>query len=151
MTLHELIKQAIPEALKARDEVRLRTLRGVGAALTNEAVAKKQKPDSLLDDETVLAVIKRLANQRKDSIEQFEKAGRADLVGTEQEELVVLEAYLPQMMSQDEIRPIVEARIAELGISGKQEAGKLTGIVMKDLKGKAEGGDVKAVIDSLLA
>ena len=149
--LHESIKKSIPEALKAHDEVRLRTLRNIITTLTNEAVAKKQKPDSFLDDESVLAVIKRLANQRKDSIEQFEKAGRSDLVGTEQEELVVLESYLPQMMSQDEIRPIVEAKITELGIFGKQEIGKLTGMVMKDLKGKAEGSDVKAVMDALLS
>ena len=95
--------------------------------------------------------MKRAANQRKDSIEQFEKASRNDLVEPEKLELAILESYLPTLMSRDEIVPIAKAKMAELNISSKADAGKFTGALMKDLKGKADGGDVKAVVDSLLS
>jgi uncharacterized protein YqeY len=97
-----------------------------------------------------LAVLKRAANQRKDSIEQFEKAGRMELSGGEKEELVIIESFLPQMMGQEEIRAIAEAKMAEMGVSGKADAGRFIGALMKDLKGRADGADVKAVVDSLL-
>lgn len=150
MTIHTAVKDGIKDALKSRDEVRLRTLRSLSAAMTNEVVAKKRKPDEFLTDEEALAVIKRAANQRKDSIEQFTKGGRPELVETEATELAVLEALLPSMMSREEIAIVVKAKIAELG-ADKSKAGQLTGAIMKDLKGKADGGDVKAVVDELLA
>ena len=150
MAIHENLKHSIPEALRARDEVRLRTLRSLVTAMTNEAVAKKRKPDEFLTDEEAAAVIKRAANQRKDSIEQFEKASRADLAEPEKAELAILESYLPAQMSREEITAIAKAKMAELGISSKADAGKFTGALMKDLKGKADGTDVKAVVDTLL-
>ncbi len=150
MTIHETLKAGIPEAMKARDEVRLRTLRSLVTAMTNEVVAKKRKPDEFLTDDEALAVLKRAANQRKDSIEQFEKASRHDLVEPEQAELTLIESYLPTTMSREEIEALAKAKMAEMGVSSKAEAGKFTGALMKDLKGKADGGDVKAVVDSLL-
>lgn len=150
MTIHETIKAGIPEAMKARDEVRLRTLRSLVTAMTNEVVAKKRKPTEFLTDDEALAVLKRAANQRKDSIEQFEKAGRTDLSAPEKEELAIVEALLPAQMSREEVEAVVRAKIAETG-ADKSKAGMLTGAVMKDLKGKADGGLVKEVIDSLLA
>lgn len=150
MSIHETLKAAIPDALRAHDEVKLRTLRSLVTAMTNEVVAKKRKPDELLTDEEAVAVLKRASNQRKDSIEQFEKGNRADLAKPEQEELVIIESYLPAMMSREEIEAIVKAKMAETGTTSKAEAGKFTGMVMKDLKGKADGGDVKAVVDSIL-
>jgi uncharacterized protein YqeY len=151
MAIHETIKKSIPDAMRAKDEVKLRTIRSLVTMMTNEVVAKKRKPDEFLTDEEALAVIKRAVNQRKDSIEQFEKASRNDLAEPEKAELAILEAYLPQMMSQEEIMPIAKAKMAELGISSKADAGKFTGALMKELKGKADGGEVKAVVDSLLA
>lgn len=151
MAIHETIKQSIPEALRAHDEVRLRTLRSLVTAMTNEVVAKKRKPNEFLTDDEAVAVVKRAANQRKDSIEQFEKASRADLAEPEKAELTILEAYLPALMSRDEIMPIAKAKMAELGVSTKADVGKFTGALMKELKGKADGGDVKAVVDSLLS
>ncbi len=150
MAIHETIKKSIPDALRAHDEVRLRTLRSLVTAMTNEVVAKKRKPDEYLNDDEALAVIKRAVNQRKDSIEQFEKASRSDLVEPEKAELVILESYLPTMMSRDEILVIAKAKMAGLCVSDKADAGKFTGALMKELKGKADGGDVKAVVDSLL-
>lgn len=151
MAIHETIKQSIPEALRAHDEVRLRTLRSLITAMTNEVVAKKRKPNEFLTDEEAVAVVKRAANQRKDSIEQFEKASRNDLAEPEKAELAILESYLPTLMSREEIIPIAKAKMVELNVSSKADSGKFTGALMKDLKGKADGGDVKAVVDSLLS
>ncbi len=150
MTLHETIKGQLKEALKAKDEVKLRTVRGMLTSFTNELVATGKKPQDMLQDEEVLKVISRLAKQRKDSIEQFVSGGRQDLADTEQEELAVLVTYLPTMMSREEIRKIAEAKIAELGAIDKSKMGMLVGSLMKDLKGKADGGDVKAVVEELL-
>lgn len=149
MTLHETIKSSLKDALKAKEEVRLRTIRSMLTAFTNEAVATGGTPQTQLSDEQVLAVIKRLAKQRKESIVQYEAANRPELAVPEKDELVVLESYLPQMMSQDQIRPIAEAKKAELGIDDKAKMGMLMGAVIKELAGKADGGDVKAVVESL--
>lgn len=150
MAIHETLKKSIPDALRAHDEVKLRTLRSLVTAMTNEVVAKKRKPDEYLNDDEAIAVVKRAANQRKDSIEQFEKASRDDLAEPEKQELAILESYLPAQMSREEIMTIAKAKMAELGVSGKADAGRFTGALMKDLKGKADGEDVKAVVDSLL-
>lgn len=150
MSIHQAIKSAIPEALRAHDEVRLRTLRSLVTMMTNEVVAKRRKPDEFLTDEEAVVVIKRAANQRKDSIEQFTKASRHDLAEPEKAELLIIDSYLPATMSREEIEKFARTKMSEMGITSKAEAGKFTGTLMKDLKGKADGGDVKAVVDSLL-
>lgn len=150
MAIHESIKASIPDALRARDEVRLRTLRSLVTAMTNEVVAKKRKPDEFLTDEEATAILKRAANQRKDSIEQFEKAGRMELSGGEKEELVIIESLLPQMMAREDIERIAKEKMREMGITSKADAGKFMGALMKELKGQADGTDVKLVVDSLL-
>lgn len=135
--------------MKAKDEVRLRTVRSILTAITNELVATGKKPQDMLDDAGFLGVVKRLAKQRKESIVQFEAAGRTDLSEPEKAELVILEAYLPTLMSQEAIRPIAEAKKAELGVTDKSGMGKLIGAITRELAGKADGGDVKAVVESL--
>ncbi len=147
--LHEQIKGELKIAMKAREEAKLRTVRSMLTAFMNELVATGKKPQDVLDDAGVLTVIKRLAKQRKDSIEQFDAAGRTELSAVEKEELAILESYLPTLMSQDAIRPIAEAKKTELGITDKAKMGMLVGALMKDLSGKADGGDVKAVVESL--
>lgn len=150
MAIHETIKKGIPDALRAKDEVRLRTLRSLVTAMTNEVVAKKRKPDEFLTDEEAVAVLKRASNQRKDSITQFTNAGRAELAEPEHAELAIIEALLPAVMSREEIEPVAKAMIAQMN-ADKSKAGMVMGAVMKELKGKADGGDVKAVVDALLA
>jgi hypothetical protein len=149
MELHQQIRDELKVALKAREEARLRTIRSMLTAFTNESVATGKTPQDMLEDEQVLTVVKRLAKQRKDSIEQYEAAGRDELAAVEKEELVILESYLPQMMSQDEIRPVAEAKKVELGVEDRSKMGVLMGAVMKELQGKADGADVKAVVESL--
>jgi len=149
MTLHDSLRETLKESLKAKDTVRLRTVRSIMTACTNELVATGKTPQDKLDDAGVLSVIKRLAKQRKESIVQYEAANRPELAVPEKEELVVLEAYLPTLMNQDDIRPIAEAKKTELGIDDKAKMGMLVGAVMKELAGKADGGDVKVVVESL--
>ncbi len=149
--LHEDIKGSLKDAMKAREEVRLRTIRSMLTAFMNELVATGKKPQELLGDTEVLAVIKRLAKQRKDSIEQFMGAGRDELAQVEKDELAVLETYLPTLMSRDAIKPLAEAKIAALGVTDKSKMGIIVGSLMKDLNGQADGADVKAVIEELLA
>ncbi|OGG92781.1 hypothetical protein A2609_03235 [Candidatus Kaiserbacteria bacterium RIFOXYD1_FULL_47_14] len=151
MTIHETLKQSIPDALRAHDEVRLRTLRSLVTAMTNEVVAKKRKPNEYLNDDESIVVLKRAASQRKDSIEQFEKASRNDLADPEKVELAIIESYLPSQMNREEIEKIARAKMAELGVSSKADMGKFIGAVMKECEGRADGGDVKAVVDNLFA
>jgi uncharacterized protein len=149
MTLHETIKSSLKDAMKAREEVKLRTIRSILTAFMNESVATGGTPQSVLEDDKALAVIKRLAKQRKESILQFDANNRPDLSEPEKAELLVLEAYLPQMLSIEEIRPVAEAKKVELGVTDKSKLGVLVGAVMKELAGKADGGDVKTVVESL--
>lgn len=149
--VHEQIKDQIKEAMLAKDAVRLQTLRGLLSAFTNELVAKKRKPQEMLEDEDALAVISRAVKQRKDSIEQFEKGGRGDLAEDEKAELAILTTYLPAQMSKEEVMEAVLAKKAELGVTDKAMAGKLMGAIMKDLKGKADGDMVKSAIDEAFA
>ena len=134
----------------AKDNVKLSVVRGLVSAFTNELVAKKRRPDERLSDEEVLAVIKRAAKQRLDSIEQFRAGGRADLVDTESAELEILKTYLPAELGEAEIEKVVKEKVKELGLIGKQDTGKLMSIVMKELKGKADGSLVKKVVEKLL-
>lgn len=136
------------EAMKAKDDLRVQTLRGVIAACTNELVAKNMKPTDAVDDAMVLAVLKRLGKQRKDSAEQFEKGGRAELAAKELKELKILENYLPQQASREDILKVAQAKKEELKVDAAGK-GKLMGIVMKELGGNADGGLVKEVVESL--
>ncbi len=148
--LHEQIQKEMQDALKAREELKLSVLRSLLTAFTNELVSQKRKPDEKLDDKEILAVIKRAVKQRKDSVEQFTKGNRPELAKKEEEELKILETYLPQMMSSDDIEKIVKAKIEELGVEDKSKMGILMGAVMKETKGEADGAQVKAVIEKLL-
>jgi len=147
MTMHESIKGELKEAMKAKEAVRLRVVRGLLTMFMNEMVSTGRTPQDLLTDDEVLAVIKRAAKQRKESITQYEAAGRDELAVPEKEELAVIDTYLPQMMSVEEITPVVLAKKAELGIEDKSKMGMLVGAVMKELAGQADGSDVKLVVE----
>jgi uncharacterized protein YqeY len=149
MSLHEDIRNSLKDAMKAKDAVKLRTVRSILTAFTNELVATGKTPQDMIDDEAGLAVIKRLSKQRKDSISQYEAASRNDLAEPEKEELAVLESYLPSLMTQEQILPVAVAKKAELGVEDKAKMGILVGAIMKELAGKADGADVKAVVEGL--
>ena len=147
--IQEEIKKGIKEAMLKKDSVRLNTLRLVSAALTNEVISKGKKPDQEISDQEALSVIARLAKQRKDSIEQFKKGGREDLVKEEELQLSVLGEYLPEMMQKEEIIKLAKQKKEELDITEISQKGKLMQELMKQLKGKADGRDVKEVVDQL--
>ncbi|MEZ4701050.1 MAG: GatB/YqeY domain-containing protein [Rhodothermales bacterium] len=147
--LQEKIANAIKDAMRARDPLRLNALRSIKTAFTNELVAQKRTPQDSLSDEEAIGVIARLAKQRKDSIDQFTQGGRPDLAEKEAQELTILEEFLPRQMSRDEILAAVTAKQAEMGVTDKAKAGMLIGALMKDLKGKADGKVVKEVVESL--
>jgi uncharacterized protein YqeY len=146
-----LLKEAMKDAMRAKDSVRLGVVRGLLAACTNEAVVKGKGPDGVLTEEEVLTVITRASKQRKDSIEQFEKGGRPELAEGEKAELALLMAMLPAQMPHDEIVAAATAKATEMGITDKTGANQLMGALMKDLKGRADGNDVKAVVDSMFS
>lgn len=150
MTIQETVREQMKEALRKRETLRLEVLRGMLAAFTNELVAKRRPPQEALEDEGVLAVLKRLVKQRKDSAEQFAKGNRPELAEKEKKELLIIEEFLPKAMPREEIRVIALAKKAELGITDKSGIGKFIGAVMKECKGKADGGDVKAVVEEIL-
>ncbi len=156
MTLNQTIKDQIKDALRAKDTIRLETLRGLASMFQNEIIMGKAQADKdgLLPDDAALALIKRSVKQRKDSIDQFTKGGREDLAMKEKEELSILEAYLPALLPRAQIKIVASERIEKLKSENAfdpKAGGKITGMIMKELAGKADGADVKAVVEELLA
>ena len=134
MTLQERVDSDLKEAMRAKDTTKLGVLRMLKAALKYAAIAKSGAEAELSDAEAAQVVRKQL-KQRQDSIESFEKGGRAELAAKEKEELLILNAYLPQAMSSDEVAEVVRATIAETGAISKAQMGG----VMKALQGKVAG------------
>ena len=151
MSLHQDIKGQVAQAMKAKEATKLSVIRGLLAAFTNEAVAKKRKPDQELSDDEALAVISRAVKQRKDSIEQFEKGSRLDLAEAEKKELEILQTYLPAQMSKEEIFEYVKSKISDPTTpeATRGDKNRFIGFVMKELKGRVDGMMVKEAIDSL--
>lgn len=143
------IKSEMTAAMKARDALRVETLRGAMSAFTNELVAKGRKPTEELTDQEAITVLKRLAKQRKESAEAFTGAGRAELAEKELGELKIIEAYLPASVSREEIEKVAKAKKEELGVTDAAGAGKLMGAVIKEFGGNADGAVVKEVVTGL--
>jgi hypothetical protein len=150
MSLHSQIKESLKDAMRAKDETKLLTLRGLISAFGNELLTAPEGVTEV-SDESALTIIKRQVKQHKDAIEQFKTGGRDDLVNAETAELTILEEYLPELMSEDQIKAVIEKKKTELGITNKAEMGKLMGAVVKELKGQADGAVVKKLAEELLA
>ncbi|PLX41618.1 MAG: glutamyl-tRNA amidotransferase [Deltaproteobacteria bacterium] len=144
--LVEVIKADTIKAMKAKEKLKVDTLRMVTAALQNKKIEKR---DELTDDE-VISVLMTLSKQRKDSIEQFKKGGRDDLADKESAELVIIQGYLPAQMSEEEVREVVKEVIAATGAASPGDMGKVMGQVMGRLKGKADGKMINAMVRELL-
>jgi len=143
MTLNDKIGAEITTAMKAKDATRLSALRMLKAAVMNKGVEKHRD----LDDAEILQVVASLVKQRRDSVEQFEKAGRTDLVAKESAEIAILQEYLPPAASQDDIDAAVAAAIAESGATSVKDMGKVMKAVMPKLAGK--NADGKAVNEAV--
>ena len=146
MSLKDSITEDMKSAMRAKDTERLGTIRLLLAAMKQKEVDERIE----LDDAAVLAIIEKLIKQRKDSISQFQAAGRDDLVAKEQAELVVLQAYMPAQLSEEEVPAAVSAAIAQVGAVGPQDMGKVMGVVKPQLAGKADMGMVSAAVKALL-
>jgi uncharacterized protein len=144
----EQVQQDMTAAMKARETATLSTLRMLKAALM-EAKTKKAKDAALTRDEEI-EVLQRYAKKRRETIEELKKIGRTDLVESEEREIVVTQRYLPQMLSDDEVRAAVLEAVTRTGAAGPKDMGKVMGAVMAQLKGRAEGGTVSRLVKETL-
>ena len=146
MDLKERISQDLKMAMKAKDETRVSTLRMVRAEIQKK---EKEKAGPQLTDEVVVQLLQTMAKRHQDSIEQFERGGRKDLVEKEQAEFQIIESYLPERVSPDEIRQVVSEVITETSATTPRDIGKVMGLAMRRLKetGKlVEGAEVKKIV-----
>jgi uncharacterized protein YqeY len=147
MTLKERINEDMKAAMRAKDAPRLLTIRGLMAAMKQKEVDERIE----LDDVAVIAIVDKLIKQRKDSIAQFSTAGRTDLVDKETAEMTVLESYLPQRMSAQEVAQAIATIVAELGATGPGDMGKVMGAAKARLAGKADMAQVSAAVKQALS
>jgi uncharacterized protein YqeY len=147
MSLKDRLMSDFKESMKAKDEIRKNTVSFARAAIKQYEVDNREE----LDDQGVIVVLTKQVKMRKDALSDFEKAGRTDLLEAYNKEIEILMEYLPKQLTEEEITEIVKATAAELGIEGgKQNMGKLIGAVMPKVKGLADGGMVKKIVESLL-
>jgi hypothetical protein len=149
MTLEERLNNDLQDAIRSKDETRKLAIRGVKTAITQAKVSGTEA--RALNDQEVLAVITKQIKQRRDSIEEFTKGNRPDLVAKEQAEIDLLMVYLPQQLSEDQIRARAQAVIAELGVSDMKGLGPVMKRLNSDLKGVADGNTINRIVRELLA
>ncbi|MBN8665255.1 MAG: GatB/YqeY domain-containing protein [Chitinophagales bacterium] len=149
MSLEAKVMEGMKDAMKTKNEALLRALRAIKA----EIIKAKTEPgaNGAVSEEGELKLLQRMAKQRKDSLEVFTTQGRADLAQKEQEELDIIEQFLPKQLGADELKVILEKIIAELGAAGPQDMGKVMGVATKQLAGQADGKVVSALVKELLA
>ncbi|MFY9810523.1 GatB/YqeY domain-containing protein [Aquabacterium sp.] len=147
MSLKQRITDDMKAAMRAKEAERLNTIRMLLAAMKQKEVDERIE----LDDTLIVAIVDKLIKQRKDAAQQFEGGGRQDLADKEKSEIVVLEAYLPQRLSTEEVTAAVQAIVAELGASGPGDMGKVMGAVKQRLAGQADMGVVSAAVKAALA
>lgn len=147
MSLKDQITEDMKNAMRAKEAERLGTIRLLLAAIKQREVDDRV----VLDDAAIIATIEKMIKQRKDSISQFEKAGRDDLVAVETAEMAILHNYLPAQMSDDEVAAAVAAALAVTGAAGPQDMGKVIGVLKGQLAGKADMGKVSGLVKAALA
>ena len=146
MDIKTQLNEAMKEAMRSGDAVRKTTVRMALAAIKQAEVDKRTE----LDDTAVIALLQKEIKNRKEAIEEAKTAGRDDLIGDNEAEIAVLEVFLPEAMSADELREIVEAAVAEVGATSMADMGKVMKIAMPKVAGRAPGGDVSALVKALL-
>lgn len=151
MALKEQIMADLKEAMKQKQKDRLRVLRSLKSKLLEKEISERKGGEGELSDEQAVEVLMKAAKQRKESIEQFEEGDREDLAENEREELAIIESYLPKMLSEDEIREAVQEKIDDLGAEDMSDMGRVMGVMMQELKGKAEGSKVSKVVKEELS
>ena len=146
MSLKTQLTEDMKTAMRAKDQVSLSTIRLINAAIKQFEVDERTEAD----DAKVISILTKMVKQRKDSAKIYTEAGRQDLADKENAEIEILNRYLPQMMSPEEIKTVVEAAIAETGASGMADMGKVMGVLKTRLAGKADMGEVNKVLKAAL-
>ena len=147
--LFDTLDSDMKQAMRDRDKTRLSAIRMIRSALQNALIAKG--PDGSIDDAEAADVLAREARQRRESIEEFRKAGRDETIAEQEQELAVVLAYMPQRLSRDEIAEEARKLIADLGARGPGDRGRVMGAIMPVMRGRADGRDVADVVQELLA
>lgn len=151
MSLKDRITEDIKLAMKAKDKVRLETVRSIKKSILEKEVSVRPSGQESLTEEQEMEVLVQLAKQRRDSIAQYRQAGRADLVEQETQELAILEEYLPKQLSDAEIGQIIDDLIRQVGAKSARDLGKVMGPAMQQLKGKADGKKVQDMVKAKLS
>ena len=149
--LNDRLSEDLKDAMRAKDQVRLRTIRSLRAALMEKEIEQREGGTATLTSDQELAVVQKQAKQRRDAMEQYAQADRDDLRQKEAEELVVIEEYLPKQLGDDEIRKVVQEVIAATGAASPKDMGRVMGAVMERLRGQAEGRRVQMLASELLS
>jgi uncharacterized protein YqeY len=149
MSLIEKIAGDLRDAMKAKDTIRMETLRSVRAALVQKEI-EKRGTEKEMTSEDELGVLTGVAKKRRESIQMFQKGGRDDLVEQEKSELAIIQEYLPKQLSEEELEETVKSVIAETGASSQADVGRVMPLLMKQMKGRADGRLVQEVVKKLL-
>ena len=148
MSLEKRIMGDLKEAMKAKDQASVRSIRAIKAAIL---LAKTDGSGKELDEAGEIKLVQKLVKQRQDSLDIYEKQGREDLAATEREEIEVLQRYLPKQMSEEELSTFLEALVGEVGASSMKDMGKVMGLANQRLAGKADGKTIAAKVKELLS
>ena len=146
MSLLSRLNDDMKTAMKAKDKESLQVIRMIKSSIQNEQIKKGTD----LNEEEELTVLSREMKQRRDSLHEFEEAGRDDLAEKVKSEIVIVEKYMPEQLSEDDIRQLVQEAITQTGASSVKEFGKVMGVIMPKVKGKADGNQVNAIVKELL-
>lgn len=149
--IRDKIAEDLKAAMRARDKVRLRTLRSLRAALTDAEIAERKGGKAELTEQQELTVLQKQARQRRESIDQYVDAGRSDLADRERDELRVIEEYLPGRLSDEELREVLREIIEDVGATSSGDMGRVMGAAMQRLRGRADGSRVRKHVETLLA
>lgn len=151
MAIKDQLMDDLKQAMKNKEENRLRVLRSIKAKLLEREISERKGGKATLSDEQTVEVLMKAAKQRKESIEQFRDGGREDMARAEERELEIIEAYLPEFLSEEEIRDVAREKIKALGAENMSDMGKVMGALMDELKGRAEGSLVSKVVKEELS
>ena len=151
MSLKDRISEDIKTAMKAKDKLRLETVRSIKKVIIEDESTARGKGQEGLTEEQELSILTRLAKQRKDAIAQYTDANRTDLADKEAAELAIIEEYLPAQVSDAEIEAIIDGLIAKTGAASAKDMGKVMGPAMKELQGRADGAKVQSLVKAKLA
>jgi hypothetical protein len=151
MSLKEIIDADIKAAMKAKDKIRLETVRSIKKFILEKEVSLRPQGQESLTPEQEVEILVQQAKQRRDSIEQFKTAGRTDLVDKEAQELAIIETYLPQQLSEEQLKEIIGEIIVTLGATSPKDLGKVMGTAIKQLKGQADGKKIEQIVKEKLS